>query len=322
MTLRNLALPVKVLFTCILLTIGPGYFFAITYLFLMNVQPHVQQGHGVVQAVMEKYYGARETTALEASLEEGGMGEELTLAAKARLLEWIRRGAPEPEFAEVSPIFSNSCAVCHNHEDMPGAPLTTYEEVAAYTVMDTGTSVKTLVRVSHIHVFGMTFLFAIVSGIFVQSEAKRGWRAVIVAIPFMAIWLDIGSWWFTRINPLFAYTVLVGGAVVGLSIAIQIFLSLYEMWLLPPVAPAGYPAMYAGPAGTPTYFPVQTVPGAPPGGAVLAVTPGFGQPAQPPVPQQAEPAAPAPPEAEEPAAEPPAPPVSTVESGDGSEEGV
>ncbi len=322
MTLRNLALPVKVLFTCILLTIGTGYFFAATYLFLVNVQPHMEEGHGVVQAIMEKYYGKRETTALEAALAEGGMGEELTLLDKTRLLEWIRRGAPEAEFAQVGPIFSNSCAECHNHEDMPGAPLTTYEEVAAYTVMDTGTSVKTLVRVSHIHVFGMTFLFTIVSGIFVMSEAKTGWRAVIVAIPFVAIWLDIGSWWITRMNPFFAYTVVIGGTIVGLSIAIQIFLSLYEMWVLPPVALASYPAVFGGPAVAPTYVPVQMVPVAPPGGAVPAVAPGYGQPAQPPVPQQAEPEAPVPLEPGEPAAEPPSSPVSTLAAGDGSEEGV
>ena len=199
-TLRNLGGPIKILFTCILFTIGPGYFFALTYLFLMDVQPHAEEGGSMVEAVMDKYYGRRDVTALEASL-IGGMGDEVTDAEKQQLVQWARSGAPESEYAAVGPLITNNCAVCHNHEDMPGAPLTTYAEVTAYTVMDTGISAKTLVRVSHIHVFGLTFLFTIVSGIFVLSEAKSSWRGVIVAIPFLAIWIDVGSWWLYRVKP-------------------------------------------------------------------------------------------------------------------------
>jgi len=232
-TLRNLEAPVKVLYTCILLTLGTGYCFAITYLFLSNIQPHAEHGDTVMTAVMEKYYGRRDVTALEASL-EGDMGEEVTSEEKARLLDWVHRGATEEEFEGVQPIIQNSCAQCHNHEDMPSAPMTTFGEISAYTAQDTGVSAKTLVRVSHIHVFGLTFLFTIISGIFVQSEAKGRWRAVLVALPFLAIWADIGGWWFTHYNPGFAYTVMVGGGIAGASLGIQIFLSLYEMWLLPP----------------------------------------------------------------------------------------
>ena len=54
---------------------------------------------------------------------------------------------------------------------------------------------------------------------------------MLIAIPFVAIWLDIGSWWFTKFKPLFAYTVIGGGALMGLSLAAQISLSLYEMWV-------------------------------------------------------------------------------------------
>jgi hypothetical protein len=54
--------------------------------------------------------------------------------------------------------------------------------------------------------------------------------ASLVAVPFLAIWMDIGSWWFTKNEPIFAYTVIAGGALMGLSLALQIGISLVEMW--------------------------------------------------------------------------------------------
>lgn len=278
MALRNLPLPVKVLYTSIMMTLGTGYFFALTYLFIVDIQPHTEDGAGVVQVVMEKYYGRRDMTTLEASL-EGGMGDEVTAEEKAQLLEWIHGGATEEEYVNISSIVENSCAVCHNYEDMPESALTTFGEMRGIAKQDTGVSVKTLVRVSHIHIFGLTFIFTIISGIFVQSEAKSSWRAVLVLIPFTAIWADVGGWWFTRFNPAFAYTVIVGGALAGMSLGLQIFLSLFEMWLLPPnpgmVQPqAGYPPAAYPPAA----YPPGAYPPMPPGTYVVVAPQPVGMP--------------------------------------------
>jgi len=54
--------------------------------------------------------------------------------------------------------------------------------------------------------------------------------ASLVAVPFLAIWMDIGSWWFTKNEPIFAYTVIAGGTLMGLSLSLQIGISLVEMW--------------------------------------------------------------------------------------------
>jgi hypothetical protein len=233
MPLRKLNLPLKVLFTCFLLTMGIAYLFAVLYLYLMDVEPHARKGDGLVQAVILKYYGQRGGTRLEAAL-EGGMGENISAPQKMEIFQWIRKGASADGFPRVQPIFLNHCAPCHSKESgMQIPPLTTYEEVSEYTKVDMGQSVKSLVRVSHIHLFGMSFIFLLTSGIFSMSEIDRRWRAVLVAVPFVAIWVDIGSWWFTRWKPLFAYTVVVGGILMGISLAAQILMSIYEMWLKP-----------------------------------------------------------------------------------------
>ncbi|TAK08391.1 MAG: hypothetical protein EPO39_04490 [Candidatus Manganitrophaceae bacterium] len=231
MTLRTASFPVKVLFTCFLLSIGIGYLMAVLYLFLIDIEPHSKKGTGMVRAVIIKYYGQRGGTRLEGAL-EGAMGDNLSPAQKKEVVAWIRKGATEADFPSVQPIFTNQCAGCHSKESgMPLPPLTTYEEVSAYTQIDLGQSIKSLVRVSHIHLFGISFIFMFTSGIFVFSEVNPRWRALLVAIPFLAIWVDIGSWWFTKLQPLFAYAVIIGGLLMGLSLALQIVLSLYEMWL-------------------------------------------------------------------------------------------
>ena len=48
--------------------------------------------------------------------------------------------------------------------------MTTYEEVRAITNIDLGESIRTLSRVSHIHLFGMSFIFILSGIIFSLSE--------------------------------------------------------------------------------------------------------------------------------------------------------
>lgn len=228
MTLRRLPISVKVLATCFLLTMGIAYLFGAAYLYLTAVQPHA--GGSLVDAVILKYHGDRGASRLEASL-EGSMKEYATAEERKQIIGWIRAGAAEAQFADIRPVLTAACAGCHSADAGTGlAPLTTYAEVAAFTDVDLGQSVKALVRVSHVHLFGMSFIFVLTGAVFAFSETPPVWRAVLIAIPFVAIWLDIGSWWFTKYAPLFAYTVIGGGVLMGLSLAAQIGLSLYEMW--------------------------------------------------------------------------------------------
>lgn len=231
LSLRRLSFPLKVLATCFLLTMGIGYLFGVAYLYLTAIQPHANGTPGtLVKAVIVKYYGDRRSSRLEASL-EGSMKEYGTPKEKQKIIDWIREGAGEAQFADIRPILLQACASCHSAESgMPLAPLTTYAEVAAFTEVDLGQSIRALARVSHVHLFGMSFIFMLTGFVFSFSATPRWFRATLIAIPFLAIWVDIGSWWFTKWVPLFAYTVIGGGALMGLSLAGQIGLSLYEMW--------------------------------------------------------------------------------------------
>lgn len=229
--LRTLSIPLKVLVTCFLLTMGIGYLFAVTYLYLTAVQPHANGT--LVKAIVLKYHGDRGNSRLEASL-EGSMKEYATPGERQKIVGWIREGASEAQFADIKPIFLQSCASCHSHGAGMGlAPLTAYAEVAEYTKVDLGKSIQALARVSHVHLFGMSFIFLLTGLVFSFTRTPVWLRVTLIAVPFVSIWIDIGSWWFTKYAPLFAYTVIVGGALMGLSLAGQILISLYELWVKP-----------------------------------------------------------------------------------------
>ncbi|MDP2690038.1 MAG: hypothetical protein Q8P48_08005, partial [Deltaproteobacteria bacterium] len=146
-------------------------------------------------------------------------------------ISWIRAGAPKAGFeSDVMPVLERKCLGCHSGSTGL-VELTGYENVMELVEMDTGESFGTLARVSHIHLFGTGILFYLIGRIFILTEIAPWLKRVVVAVPFAAIAMDIGSWWFTRYAAgVFAYTVIIGGALMGLSFAFQALASLYQMW--------------------------------------------------------------------------------------------
>jgi hypothetical protein len=79
--------------------------------------------------------------------------------------------------------------------------------------------------------FGLTFIFFIVGTIFSHAYFPKLWlKCTVMATPFIAIFLDIGSWWITKVSESFAYVVVIGGALMGFSFAIQWTVSIFQMW--------------------------------------------------------------------------------------------
>jgi len=135
-------------------------------------------------------------------------------------------------YPKVKTIIDRDCIKCHSLSSGLRIPaLTTYEEVKRVVGTDLGESIKKLARVSHIHLFGISFIFLTTGLIFSLSTMNAYLKFASVTVTFLAIWLDIGSWWLTKYKPVYAHVVIIGGLLMGLSLAIQICFSLYEMWL-------------------------------------------------------------------------------------------
>jgi len=107
--------------------------------------------------------------------------------------------------------------------------------VKRVTEKDTGASLATLVRVSHIHLFGLTFIFFIMGLMFTHAYVRPVWlKCAIVAMPFVAIVLDVSSWYFTKIYQPFAWVVIGGGGLMAACFAVMWAVTMYQLWFSPP----------------------------------------------------------------------------------------
>jgi hypothetical protein len=89
--------------------------------------------------------------------------------------------------------------------------------------------------VSHIHLFGLTFIFFIMGTMFSHAYVRPVWlKCAIVALPYVAIVMDVSSWYFTKLFHPFAWMVLFAGALMGSCFAFMWVVTMYQMWLSPP----------------------------------------------------------------------------------------
>ncbi len=230
-SLPALPLPMRALFSAFLIVLGTGYLMALTLLFLVEIQPHQLQGQNVVQAISATYHGEPKVSALEAAL-TGQMSGMAQKEERDRILNWAHAGGGAADFPKVAPIFQSRCAACHSTQSgLPIPPLTSYEEVQKFLHTDVGLTLAQLARVSHVHLLGVSIIFLLTGAIFALAELPTGLKLALLCIPYVSILMDIGSWWGTKfLSPVFAYIVIAGGALMGLALAAQIFISLWQMW--------------------------------------------------------------------------------------------
>ena len=231
-TLANLAFPIKTLYTGYLLVIGLGLLMAGMQIMLTHGMADGKPGLSL-DDIVYSYYGDRNGSKLESKL-NGSMKEMGTPEARLDIIKWVRNGAPEagwePHYKDV---FAKNCVMCHS--TMLGIPdFTKLEEVKKMAEINMGASISSLTRVSHIHLFGIGFIFFFVGWIFTYATGfPPKLQALLVFIPFAFLILDVFSWWLTKWNPGFAWFVMIGGFGYSAAAGIMIFTSLYQMWILP-----------------------------------------------------------------------------------------
>ncbi len=228
---KYLPMGLRVLYTGTLIVLGTGYLFAMVYIF----ESHAGRDGNPMLSVRDlviAYSGSKADTRLETAL-KGPMANMLPEGERNEIMAWVRAGASEADFnTNISAIVEQRCASCHGGSNPHIPTLTNYGGIAKMTEMDHGMDIFTLVRVSHIHLFGITFIFFLIGNIFSHAYIKPQWfKCLVLGIPFLAILADIFSWYLTKVFEPFAWVVMISGAFMGLAFAIQITVSLYQLWL-------------------------------------------------------------------------------------------
>jgi hypothetical protein len=231
---QELPWSMRTLFTGTLLVIGMGYMFGLIYVYAQDAGRDGKPGLSVDDIIIS-YSGSSEGTKLEAAL-QGPMSSMLPAGDSAKIVSWIKSGADKATYeSTVQPIVAQNCLDCHDGGNPHLSNLDGFENIQVVVAQDTGASLHTLVRVSHIHLFGMTFIFFIMGFIFSHAFIRPVWlKSVVVLVPFLCIAADVGSWYFTKLYAGFAWVVLVAGGLMGASFAFMWIVSMYQMWFYTP----------------------------------------------------------------------------------------
>jgi hypothetical protein len=227
---QELPISRRVLYTGALLVLGLGYIFALLYVYAAHADRDGRPGLSV-QDIVITYSGTSEGTRLESAL-RGPMSGMLGQADLVDMLGWVQAGADRRAYeAQIRPIIEKNCLACHDGSNPHLANLDGFDNVQSVVEMDTGADVFSLVRVSHIHLFGITFIFFLMGLIFSHAFLRPVWfKCVIMATPFVCIVFDVSSWYFTKLYGGFAWVVLVAGALMGLSFASMWIVSMWQLW--------------------------------------------------------------------------------------------
>jgi hypothetical protein len=228
----------RVLYTATLLVLGMGYLFALIYLFHTYAGRDGKANRLTYEDIVIAYSGSGKGSRLEAAL-RGPMSSMLPEDEKNNVLTWVQMGADHAKYdQEVKPTLEKRCMSCHDGSNPHLPNLSSYDNLKKVTEQDTGADVFTLVRVSHIHLFGLTFIFFIMGLMFSHAYMRPVWvKCTIVALPFAAIALDISSWYFTKLYHPFAWVVMIAGGVMGMCFALMWVTTMYQLWFSAPPAP-------------------------------------------------------------------------------------
>jgi len=223
----------RILNTVFLFTIGVGYLAALANLYYTHQGLDGKAGLSIDDVVIS-YHGGHDQTRLGTAI-NGIMKTNLRyLSDKDVILQWIHRGAEEQEYNEkIAPILNRDCVHCHTPTINPSLPDLTHYATVSEVAHAGGASIPTLVRVSHIHLFGIAFILFFIGKIFLLCDLNVHIKRIAVVIPFAAMLLDVLSWFVTKEISSFAYVVIFSGTLMGISMGLQIVVSIYQMWFYP-----------------------------------------------------------------------------------------
>ena len=234
--LPRFPLSARCLCTAFFLAAGLGFIFSELEIY----DRHHRPGEWLISMadIMQDYHGVPGRSLLEQKITDGGsmaVYVASNLPGRDVLLNWVKEGAPLAGYGPVAEVLNKqSCTGCHRQGGLAGfATFDSYEHVkAVFAQPGGGMSFGHLVMSSHIHMLVIPFIFAFTGLMVLFSSWGERVKALVVALPFAAIVLDVGSWWAAKyVSAYFAYTIVLGGAMYAFLFLIQFLIVMNDLWL-------------------------------------------------------------------------------------------
>ena len=170
----------------------------------------------------------------------GSMYEYVTEDESIHITQrWIDAGFPRDVYeSDVKPIMAEDCTNCHSAgstmtKAMPSIPLTSYEDVVAFSTR--GLPDGKLLKGLHYHLFGIGTALLALGTLLAFSGLAQLWKVVLPLVGFVGLWLDTGGWIAGRVTEQAAWMIIGGGAMMNGALGGMAVLVLLDCWLRVPL---------------------------------------------------------------------------------------
>ncbi len=231
--LNTLPISGKLLCTLFLVCMGIGYVFCQLNLFFSYNRADGRAGLSL-QDIVRTFHGQPDMLLIESQL-TGTMKKYLKDERdRNSLINWAKKGARKEKFNDVKGIIIKNCLRCHTAGGKAAfAPFDKLSTIAdTFTRINKGVPISRLITLSHIHMISIGTIFALTGAIFLFTPINEKLKIALLIFPFGSLMMDIFSWWLTKLVPIFAITVLVGGIFSVIAFLIQFVISILTMWFM------------------------------------------------------------------------------------------
>lgn len=193
------------------------------YLYLHHEKRDERPGL-TIDDVKGHYHGVVSPSLLLEAL-RAGHPETLAQADRDALVQWLTGDRVAQLYDDLdlgdnapAEIIADGCLSCHARnaqgpEAYPKLPLEYWDDIRphAFSKNIQPISVEILAASTHTHALGLAALTLALMAFAWCSSWPRALVSTLLAITGLGLMIDIGSWWLTRWNDVFAYAIVAGG---------------------------------------------------------------------------------------------------------------
>jgi hypothetical protein len=246
--LRQLNVPLRLSVACFVLILAGGYAAALAYM-VHHYSGKDERAGLSMEDLAGSYHGVSQESPLRRSLQgEHGRsyaGEE----ERGFLLQWLANDRDQIsedydhlDLGDQAPaeILDRNCVSCHarNPTDAAAAqgigervPLEFWDDIAKVAYSRKLHPVPTHILLVSTHTHALTLaLLTLASSLLVWCTSWPGrLRDALILLAWIALVLDLGSWWLARFDPRWVYAIVVGGALYGIAYALHLLAITVEL---------------------------------------------------------------------------------------------
>ena len=233
-SLRTLSLPVRIGLLGIVLVVWMGHAASLLHMY-WHYENRDERAGFTIDDVRAAYHGIDAPAAMKTALETNHPAG-LAQPTRDALLAWLKgdklaENYDNLDLGENSPaeLIANNCNSCHARkaakEKGAGIALEAWEDVrkVAFSRQINPVPIKVLAISTHTHALALAALSGVVIALAMCSTfARSGGRVVplLITCNGLGLAIDIASWWLARLQTPFVFTIVLGGAMYNLSLAL------------------------------------------------------------------------------------------------------